>query len=157
MSEGIGSRALQHAAPHLSRTIAPVWLATPYEVPTIDEALAFDTVILVDAGATTIAENLGAIRRARQVVAVGDPVTQTPTPFEIGMREAQQGLLSRPGSTQTGPVALVAVPPVADEDAIDLEDLVAGVNAAVRFKYMTLLTHELISAAEHPVALMRFL
>ena len=119
MSEGIGSRALQHAAPHLSRTIAPVWLATPYEVPTIDEALAFDTVILVDAGATTIAENLGAIRRARQVVAVGDPVTQTPAPFEIGMHEGEPPLSSR-----TGPVALVAVPPVRDEDAIDLEDLV---------------------------------
>ena len=47
--------------------------------------MPFDTVLLVDAGATTVAENVGAIRRAKQVVAFGDPVTQTPTPFEIGL------------------------------------------------------------------------
>ena len=33
--------------------------------PAIDDEIRFDTVILVDAGATTIAENLGAIRRAQ--------------------------------------------------------------------------------------------
>ncbi|MGR0319046.1 AAA family ATPase [Agromyces sp. ZXT2-3] len=72
-------------APHLFRLLAPVWLASPYEVPEIDDAIRFDTVLLVDAGATTIAENLGAIRRANQVVAFGDPVTQTPTRFEIAV------------------------------------------------------------------------
>ena len=40
-------------------------------------------------GSTTIAENLGAIRRARQVVAFGDPVTQTPTLFETGIDDAE--------------------------------------------------------------------
>lgn len=77
---------LHREAPHLFRTLAPVWLASPYEVPAIDDAIPFDTVILVDAGATTIAENLGAIRRAKQVVAFGDPVTQTPTRFETAIR-----------------------------------------------------------------------
>jgi hypothetical protein len=72
---------LQTTSPHLSRTIAPIWLASPYEVDEITDTMAFDTVILVDAGATTLAENLGAIRRARQVVAFGDPVTQSPAPF----------------------------------------------------------------------------
>jgi hypothetical protein len=76
---------LQTTAPHLSRTIAPVWLASPYEVSRIAESCVFDTVILVDAGATTLAENAGALRRARQVIAFGDPVTQSPAPFATGI------------------------------------------------------------------------
>jgi hypothetical protein len=78
---------LQTTAPHLSRTIAPVWLASPYEVGKIAESCVFDTVILVDAGATTIAENAGALRRARQVIAFGDPVTQSPAPFATGIAD----------------------------------------------------------------------
>jgi hypothetical protein len=78
---------LQTTAPHLSRTVAPVWLASPYEVDEIVDTMPFDTVVLVDAGATTIAENAGAIRRAKQVVAFGDPVTQTPAPFEIAVTD----------------------------------------------------------------------
>ena len=68
-----------------------MWLASPYEVPEIDEDIAFDAVVLVDAGSTTIAENLGAIRRAKQVIAFGDPVTQTPTLFETGIDDAERG------------------------------------------------------------------
>uniref|UniRef100_UPI003989185F DEAD/DEAH box helicase n=1 Tax=Conyzicola sp. TaxID=1969404 RepID=UPI003989185F len=78
---------LQTTAPHLSRAVAPVWLASPYEVPSIADTMPFDTVVLVDAGATTVAENLGAIRRAKQVVAFGDPVTQTPAAFEVAIGE----------------------------------------------------------------------
>ncbi|HEV7949161.1 MAG TPA: AAA family ATPase, partial [Glaciihabitans sp.] len=78
---------LQTTAPHLSRTVAPIWLSSPYEVNEIADTMPFDTVILVDAGATTLAENVGAIRRARQVVAFGDPVTQTPTPFSIAIED----------------------------------------------------------------------
>ncbi len=85
--ESISAYDLQVAAPHLSRTVAPVWLASPYEVPGIVESMPFDTVVLVDAGATTIAENAGAIRRAKQVVAFGDPVTQTPAPFTLAVTE----------------------------------------------------------------------
>ncbi|KRE21253.1 ATP-binding protein [Agromyces sp. Soil535] len=81
--------ALHADTPHLFRALAPVWLASPYEVPGIDDGIAFDAVLLVDAGSTTIAENLGAIRRARQVVAFGDPVTQTPTLFETGIDDAE--------------------------------------------------------------------
>ncbi|MFF2494604.1 AAA family ATPase [Agromyces sp. NPDC058064] len=82
--------ALQTEVPDLFRVLAPVWLASPYEVAAIDDRIPFDTVLLVDAGATTIAENLGAIRRARQVVAFGDPVTQTPTLFETGIDDGDQ-------------------------------------------------------------------
>jgi hypothetical protein len=52
--------------------------------------MAFDTVVLVDAGACTLAENIGALRRGRQVVAFGDPVTQTPSPFHIAVTDASQ-------------------------------------------------------------------
>lgn len=83
----VTSRDLQEAAPHLSRAIAPVWIASPYEVPEIVDSLRFDTVLLVDAGAVTVAESLGSIRRAKQVVAFGDPVTQTPSAFEIALAE----------------------------------------------------------------------
>ncbi|HQE47014.1 MAG TPA: AAA family ATPase, partial [Rhodoglobus sp.] len=76
---------LQTTAPHLSRTVAPVWLASPYEIDRIIDTMPFDTVILVDAGATTVAESAGAIRRAKQVVAFGDPVTQTPAAFAIAV------------------------------------------------------------------------
>jgi hypothetical protein len=85
--ETITAYDVQTTAPHLSRTIAPVWLASPYEIDSIADTMPFDTVILVDAGATTVAENAGAIRRGKQVVAFGDPVTQTPAPFEIAVTD----------------------------------------------------------------------
>ena len=85
--ERLSAYDLQTTAPHLSRTVAPVWLASPYEVAEVADTLPFDTVILVDAGATTIAENAGAIRRGRQLVAFGDPVTQTPAAFTIAVPE----------------------------------------------------------------------
>ena len=83
------ARDLQEAAPHLSRVVAPVWLASPYEVNAITDTLRFDTVLLVDAGATTLAENVGAIRRAKQTVAFGDPVTQTPSAFTIALSDEE--------------------------------------------------------------------
>lgn len=89
-SDRVRVSALQSEVPNLFRVLAPVWLASPYEVAAIDDRIPFDTVLLVDAGATTIAENLGAIRRARQVVAFGDPVTQTPTLFETGIDDGDQ-------------------------------------------------------------------
>ena len=85
--DGLTSSALQRSAPHLARSVAPIWLASPYEIDAVTDAMAFDTVLLVDAGATTVAENVGAIRRAKQVVAFGDPVTQTPSAFEIGLTD----------------------------------------------------------------------
>ena len=88
-SSRVTSFDLQTTAPHPSRTVAPVWLASPYEVHEIVDTLVFDTVILVDAGATTIAENAGAIRRAKQVVAFGDPVTQSPAPFETSVLDPE--------------------------------------------------------------------
>jgi hypothetical protein len=85
--ESMDSRDLQEAAPHLSRAVAPIWLASPYEVPGITDSLRFDTVLLVDAGAITLAESVGSIRRGKQTIAFGDPITQTPSPFSIAVTE----------------------------------------------------------------------
>ncbi|SFI21834.1 MULTISPECIES: ATP-binding protein [Microbacterium] len=71
-------------APTLLRTLAPVWLASPYEVPAIPDYPDFDVVIIADAAAICLAEAAPAVRRARQVVVFGDPVTQKPTPFRVG-------------------------------------------------------------------------
>ena len=86
-------RALKHgeatpaeivaAAPDLTRVLAPVWISSPYQVPEIPDAVEFDAVLLVDAAAINLAEAAPALRRARQIVAFGDPVTQRPTPFTV--------------------------------------------------------------------------
>ncbi|WP_253941288.1 AAA family ATPase [Microbacterium sp. SYP-A9085] len=72
-------------APALSQTLAPAWIASPYDVPLIPDAAPFDVVLLADAGALSLVEAAPALRRARQVVAFGDPVTQRPTPFRIAV------------------------------------------------------------------------
>ncbi|MGO2682752.1 MAG: AAA family ATPase [Microbacterium sp.] len=73
------------AAPTLMNVLAPAWIASPYLVPEIPDSVEFDTVLLVDAAAINLAEAAPAIRRGRQVVAFGDPVTQRPTPFELAV------------------------------------------------------------------------
>ncbi|MCU1437316.1 MAG: hypothetical protein JWP66_403 [Naasia sp.] len=78
---------LHRAAPHLSRLVAPVWLASPYDVWGISDEIPFDAVFLLDAGAVSVAESLGSIRRARQTVLFGDPVTQTPAEFRIAVQD----------------------------------------------------------------------
>jgi len=71
------------AAPTLMRTLAPVWIASPYDVPEIPDTFHFDVVIIADAAAICLAEAAPALRRARQAVLFGDPVTQKPTPFRV--------------------------------------------------------------------------
>ncbi|WP_308291637.1 AAA family ATPase [Microbacterium sp. G2-8] len=83
MRGSVTPRQLQAEAPVLMRTLAPVWLASPYDVPLLADDDRFDVVMLVDSAATDLAEAAPAIRRARQVVAFGDPVTQRPTAFDI--------------------------------------------------------------------------
>jgi hypothetical protein len=84
LKEGESDAAvLSASAPTLLRTLAPVWLASPYDVPSIPEDPSFDVVLIADAGALCLAEAVPALRRARQVVVFGDPVTQKPTPFRV--------------------------------------------------------------------------
>lgn len=73
------------SASTLVGVLAPVWISSPYRVPEIPDSVEFDTVLLVDAAAINLAEAAPAIRRARQIVAFGDPVTQRPTPFHIAV------------------------------------------------------------------------
>ena len=85
--ESADAASLHRAAPHLSRLVAPVWLASPYDVWTISDEIPFDAVFLLDAGAVSVAECLGAIRRAKQTVVFGDPVTQTPYEFQVAVQD----------------------------------------------------------------------
>ena len=74
---------LLRVAPTLMRTLAPVWLASPYEVPDIPDDPGFDVVIVADAASLCLAEVAPALRRGRQIVVFGDPVTQRPMPFRV--------------------------------------------------------------------------
>nr|BFF12235.1 hypothetical protein GCM10025699_35380 [Microbacterium flavescens] len=80
---GVTAADLVHAAPNLSRVLAPVWLSSPYDVPAIPASPEFDVVIVADAAALCLAEAAPALRRGRQIVVFGDPVTQKPTPFRV--------------------------------------------------------------------------
>lgn len=84
-ADDIDAATLHRAAPHLSRALAPVWMASPYEIDSVASEMSFDAVVIVDAGTLTVAESVGAIRRAKQVVAVGDAVTETPAAFSIAV------------------------------------------------------------------------
>ena len=77
-------------APHLTKALAPVWMATPYEVHRLPDSQRFDVAIVMDAGALSVAESVGALRRAPQVVAVGDPVAQTPSAFSLALRDERE-------------------------------------------------------------------
>jgi hypothetical protein len=83
-SHASASTVLQNA-PHLAHALGPVWLCTPYNVHALPENVRFDAVFVVDAGALTVPEALGALRRAPQVVALGDPVTQVPSAFRTAL------------------------------------------------------------------------
>lgn len=96
----VDSQSLAEIAPHLLRPLAPVWLASPYDVHRIDHEVPFDCVILADAGSMTLAEAAGAIARAPQVIAIGDPVTQAPTAFQIGI--SAMGVKTDPGMPEPG-------------------------------------------------------
>ncbi|MET0589585.1 MAG: DUF4011 domain-containing protein [Naasia sp.] len=96
-SEHADANTLHRAAPHLSRLVAPVWLTSPYDVAAISDEIPFDAVFVLDAGAVSVAESLGAIRRGRQTVLFGDPVTQTPTDFQLGVEDLSSH------RTSTGP------------------------------------------------------
>lgn len=102
---GVSPNQLEREAGRLARPITPVWLATPYDVPLIAETIEFDTVIVIDAGAVSVAEAVGAIRRGRQLVAVADPVTEYPAPFSIAVQRPEtvveeQGEASEDGARE---------------------------------------------------------
>ncbi len=78
---------LMNVAPTLTDILAPVWCVSPYAIGSIAKDQRFDVVILVDAGAMSVAEAAPAISRGTQIVAFGDPVIDHPTPFTITPHE----------------------------------------------------------------------
>lgn len=93
---------LARIAPSLLRALVPVWLTSPYDVPSLPDAQPFDVVIIADAGALNLAESAPAIRRARQVVVFGDPVTQKPTPFAVATGVPAATISAGAGSVAAG-------------------------------------------------------
>ena len=75
------------AAPKLMASLAPVVLMSPYEVATsLPASVKFDAVVVLDAAGTTLAENLSAVLRAKQLIAFGDNAVAHPTGFELEAR-----------------------------------------------------------------------
>jgi hypothetical protein len=83
---------LRSAAPTIWSALAPVQLLSPYEIAdNLTRSEKFDVLLVLDAAGTTIAENLGAFKRANQVIAFGDDAISFPTGFEIEPRAIPLG------------------------------------------------------------------
>ena len=78
---------IAEVAPAVAGSLTSVVFASPYEVPTVCGESSFDTVIVLDAAGTNVAENLSALSRAAQVVAFGDDAIASPFGFEIECNE----------------------------------------------------------------------
>ncbi len=80
------------AAADIWPAIAPVVMLSPYEVAgALAREARFDTLFVLDAAGTTVAENLSAIVRANQIIVFGDPAIAEPTGFEIEVRQKPIG------------------------------------------------------------------
>lgn len=81
--------AVDHVAPTLAKALTGVVMCTPYEVPLVLGKNHYDTVLVLDAAGTTVAENLAAFGRADQVLAFGDESIAAPYGFEIEAQELE--------------------------------------------------------------------
>ena len=77
---------LNHFAKSLLPSVAPVVLISPFEAPSALSNQRFDVAIVMDGAVSTIAENLGVLRRANQLVVFGDDAIAAPEGFEIESR-----------------------------------------------------------------------
>lgn len=82
---------LTSQSPNLFPALAPVLMMSPYEVPNLASHLEFDAVLILDAAGSTIAENLSALKRGKQIIAFGDDAIAWPTGFEIECRPTPLG------------------------------------------------------------------
>ena len=93
---------LLESAPRLMATLAPVLMLSPYEVPTaLAPGLKFDTVVVLDAAGTTVAENLCGLQRGAQVITFGDDAIAYPTGFEVEARPIPLGRENQVSSIQS--------------------------------------------------------
>lgn len=75
---------LASVAPAIWPILAPAVLLSPFELPRhLSANQTFDVLFVLDAAGTTLAENLSALRRARQVVVWGDDAIAGPDGFEV--------------------------------------------------------------------------
>ncbi len=78
------SDELLATAPDVTLAARPVWLMSPFVVAaTVPPRMCFDVVIVLDAGRLEVPEALGAVLRARSVVAFGDTRRLGPAPFAV--------------------------------------------------------------------------
>ncbi len=113
--ERVSVTALCEQAPNIMNALARVWAVSPYESHLLPESLSFDTVLLLDAAAVTLAESVGAVARATQVVAFGDPVIQNPTNFNIAVTNAEFTGEELPANNPAGESAYAALQRVLPE------------------------------------------
>ncbi len=80
--------AIAELAPNLSKSLLQVVMVSPYELPAqVARNARFDIAFIVDAGGTTVAENLAALSRVDQVVVFGDEAIAAPDGFEVEWHE----------------------------------------------------------------------
>jgi hypothetical protein len=78
---------MESIAVELSQPLVPIWTTSPLGLaahfPTASTEPSFDAVVLLDAETLAVPAALGAISRARQVVAFGDPASGAPKPMIV--------------------------------------------------------------------------
>ena len=92
-------KSAANAAPSIWPVIAPTVLVSPFQVPgELPAGASFDCVLVLDAAGTSTAENLPALRRAKQVIVFGDDAIASPVGFEIENRATPIGRDFEPDS-----------------------------------------------------------
>lgn len=79
--------AVAEVSPTIAQSLTAVVFASPYEVPSICGESTFDTLVVLDAAGTNVAENLAALSRSAQVIAFGDDAIASPFGFEVECNE----------------------------------------------------------------------
>ena len=80
-------RDVASESPALWPVVAPAVLVSPLQVSAeLAKTEEFDVVLVLDAAGSTLAENLSALKRAKQIIAFGDDAIAAPTGFEIESR-----------------------------------------------------------------------
>ncbi len=83
---------LANVAPSIWPVIAPIAMVSPFRVPeNLSKSEQFDCLLVLDAAGTTVAENLAALSRAKQVIVFGDDAVAAPVGFEIESKPVPLG------------------------------------------------------------------
>ena len=80
---------VERVALEVSQVLTSVVMCSPFEVPVVVGSDHFDTVLVLDAAGTTVAENLSALGRADQIIAFGDEAIAAPYGFDIEPQERE--------------------------------------------------------------------